>query len=104
VETLVSIRQHCPEVFEKCEVIVDGGITRGANIVKAIALGSRGVGLGRWFLYSLVFEEAGASKVIRILQHEVETTMALLGVMSLDQLNPSYVNDIKPLSHGSMSR
>jgi L-lactate dehydrogenase (cytochrome) len=91
-DTLVSIRKHCPEVFDKCEVIVDGGITRGSDVVKAIALGARAVGLGRGFLFSLVFGERGTSKAIRILKHEVETTMALLGVSSLDQLYPSYVN------------
>lgn len=94
VETLVEIRKHCPEVFERCDVIVDGGVTRGSDIVKAIALGAKGVGLGRPFLYSLVYREAGVSKAIRILKHELETTMALLGVTSLDQLNPSYVSII----------
>jgi L-lactate dehydrogenase (cytochrome) len=92
VETLVDIRKHCPEVFERCDVIVDGGITRGSDIVKAIALGAKGVGLGRPFLYSLVYREAGVSKAIRILKHELETTMALLGVTSLAQLNSSYVS------------
>lgn len=91
-DTIVSIRKHCPEVFDNCEVIVDGGITRGSDIVKAIALGAQAVGLGRGFLYSLVFGERGTSKAIRILKHEIETTMALLGVSSLDQLNPSYVS------------
>lgn len=93
VDTLLSIRKHCPEVFDKCEVVVDGGVTRGSDIVKALALGAKGVGIGRPFLYSLVFGEAGPSKAIRILKHEIETTMALLGVTSLDQLNPSYVSD-----------
>jgi len=97
VETLVDIRKHCPEVFERCDVIVDGGITRGSDIAKAIALGAKGVGLGRPFLYSLVYREAGVSKAIRILKHELETTMALLGVTSLAQLNPSYVSI--PINH-----
>jgi hypothetical protein len=91
VETLIEIRQHCPEVFDKCEVIVDGGVTRGTDIVKALALGAKGVGLGRAFLYSLVFGEVGVSKAIRILKQEVETAMVLLGVTSIDQLNCSYV-------------
>lgn len=93
-ETLVSIRNHCPEVLEKCEVIVDGGVTRGSDVVKALALSAKAVGVGRSFLYPLVFGEAGTSKAIRILKHEIETTMALLGVTSLDQLNPSYVSGI----------
>lgn len=95
-DTLVSIRKNCPEVFDKCEVIVDGGITRGSDIVKAIALGAQAVGLGRGFLYSLVFGERGVNKAIRMLKHEIETTMALLGVSSLAQLNPSYVGSHAP--------
>jgi L-lactate dehydrogenase (cytochrome) len=91
-ETLVSIRKHCPEVFDKCEVIVDGGVLRGTDILKALCLGAKGVGLGRGFLYSLVFGEPGVNKAIRILKHEVEVGMALLGVTSIDQLNPSYVS------------
>ncbi|PVH74230.1 oxidoreductase [Cadophora sp. DSE1049] len=91
LETLLEIRQNCPQVFEICEVIVDGGITRGTDIVKALALGAKGVGLGRAFLYSLVFGEAGVDKAIRILKQEVETAMALLGVTEIDQLDPSYV-------------
>ena len=90
----MEIHKHCPEVFDKCEVIIDGGVTRGTDIVKALALGAKGVGLGRAFLYALVFGEAGVSKAIRILKQEVETTMALLGVTSIDQLNSSYVKTI----------
>jgi L-lactate dehydrogenase (cytochrome) len=101
-ETLVEIRQHCPEVLNKCEVIVDGGITRGSDIVKALALGARGVGLGRGFLFALAFGETGVSRAIRILKHEVETAMALLGVSSISSLSPSYVSlfddGIQPLT------
>jgi L-lactate dehydrogenase (cytochrome) len=95
-DTLVAIRKHCPEVFDRCEVIVDGGIMRGTDIVKALCLGAKGVGLGRAFLYALVFGEAGVSKAIRILMHEVETTMALLGVTDVAQLNQSYVSECLP--------
>lgn len=92
VDTLLEIRTHCPEVFEKCEVFVDGGIRRGVDVIKALALGAKGVGLGRPFLYALVLGEPGISKAIRILQHEMESAMALLGVNSLDELTPSHVS------------
>ncbi|KAF9893441.1 Cytochrome b5 domain-containing protein 1 [Aspergillus nanangensis] len=91
VDTLLAIRHHCPEVLNRCEVIVDGGVTRGTDIVKALALGAKAVGLGRGFLYALALGDKGVSKAIRILKHEVETTMALLGVTSVDQLDGSYV-------------
>ncbi|OJZ85151.1 hypothetical protein ASPFODRAFT_208328 [Aspergillus luchuensis CBS 106.47] len=90
VDTLLAIHAHCPEVIRRCDVIVDEGISRGSDIVKALALGAKGVGLGRAFLYALALREPGVDKAIRILKNEVETTMALLGVVSVDSLNPSY--------------
>lgn len=91
LETLLEIRANCPDIFDKCEVIVDGGLTRGADIVKALALGAKCVGIGRPFLYALSFGQAGVSKAIMILQQEIETTMALLGVETIAQLGPEYV-------------
>lgn len=91
VDTLIDIRRHCPEVLQRCEVIVDGGITRGSDVIKAIALGATAVGVGRGFLYSMVFGEIGVNRAIRMLRHELETTMALLGINSLDELSPQYV-------------
>jgi L-lactate dehydrogenase (cytochrome) len=87
VDTLLEIRKRCPKVLEVCEVIVDGGVTRGTDIVKALVLGARAVGLGRGFLFPLAYGEQGVSKAIRILRHEVETAMALVGVSSIDQLS-----------------
>lgn len=53
VHTLLEIRKYCPEVFEKVEVWVDGGIKRGTDVVKALCLGARGVGIGRAALWGL---------------------------------------------------
>lgn len=92
LDTLLEIRKNCPDVIRHCDVIVDGGIRRGTDIVKALALGARGVGLGRSFLYALAFGTPGVNKAIKILENEVTTTMALLGVTSIDQLSPDYVN------------
>ncbi|KAB8215086.1 FMN-dependent dehydrogenase [Aspergillus novoparasiticus] len=92
LDTLLEIRRNCPDVIRHCDVIVDGGIRRGTDIVKALALGARGVGLGRPFLYALAFGKPGVNKAIKILENEVTTTMALLGVTSIDQLSPDYVN------------
>lgn len=94
-ETLLEIRRYCPQVLKECDVIVDGGIRRGSDVVKALALGARAVGLGRSFLFALTYGEAGVSKAFQILQHEVETTMALLGVTSIAQLTPEYVSVFK---------
>lgn len=47
VHTLMKIRKYCPSVFGKLEVYVDGGIRRGTDVVKALCLGARAVGIGR---------------------------------------------------------
>ncbi|CAG8214490.1 unnamed protein product [Penicillium salamii] len=53
VHTLLEIRKYCPEVFENLEVWIDGGIKRGTDVVKALCLGARGVGIGRAALWGL---------------------------------------------------
>jgi isopentenyl diphosphate isomerase/L-lactate dehydrogenase-like FMN-dependent dehydrogenase len=53
VHTLLEIRKYCPEVFSKIEVWVDGGIKRGTDVVKALCLGARAVGIGRAALFGL---------------------------------------------------
>lgn len=53
VHTLLEIRKYCPEVFSKIEVWVDGGIKRGTDVVKALCLGAKGVGVGRAALFGL---------------------------------------------------
>jgi len=71
------------------EVYVDGGVRRGSDIAKAIALGARGVMLGRAPLYGLASEgEAGVVGVLAMLHKELQTCMRLLGCTDLAQLNP----------------
>lgn len=53
MHTLLEIRKYCPQIFEKVEVWVDGGIRRGTDVVKALCLGARGVGIGRAALWGL---------------------------------------------------
>lgn len=53
IHTLLEIRKYCPEVLNKIEVWVDGGIKRGTDIVKALCLGAKAVGVGRAALYAL---------------------------------------------------
>jgi len=55
-----------PELFDKIEIIVDGGFRSGADVVKALALGAKAVGLGRPFLYAnSTHGEEGASRVLQ---------------------------------------
>jgi isopentenyl diphosphate isomerase/L-lactate dehydrogenase-like FMN-dependent dehydrogenase len=65
VQVLLEIRKHCPQVFDRLDVLVDGGIRRGTDVVKALALGAKGVGIGRAALYGLaVGGEAGVSRAL----------------------------------------
>lgn len=66
VHTLLEIRKYCPEVFNRIEVWVDGGIKRGTDVVKALCLGAKAVGVGRAALYGL--GAGGAEGVERTFQ------------------------------------
>ncbi|CRK33474.1 hypothetical protein BN1708_001152 [Verticillium longisporum] len=89
---LLELRKQCPEVFEKLEVYVDGGFERGSDILKAIALGATAVGIGRPTLYSLVYGQEGVEHLVQILKDELETSMRLCGMTSLDEATPASVN------------
>lgn len=61
---LLEMHKNCPEVFDKLEVYVDGGFRRGADIVKAICLGAKAVGIGRSFLYALQYGSEGVEHLV----------------------------------------
>jgi L-lactate dehydrogenase (cytochrome) len=87
VHTLLEIRKYCPEVFEKLDVWVDGGIMRGTDVIKALCLGAKAVGIGRAALYGLAAGgPEGVERVLRILKDEMKTCMRLLGCTSLKDL------------------
>ena len=76
ISRLAEISAAAPEI----EVLIDGGFRRGADIVKALALGASGVMLGRAAAYALAAGgEAGVSAIIANLAREIETAMALMG-------------------------
>lgn len=90
---LEETRKYVPHVFDKIEIFIDGGIKRGTDVVKALCLGAKQVGLGRAALYGLAgYGEDGVNRTIQILREEVETAMRLLGVNEISQLGPQYVN------------
>lgn len=76
------------------QIFLDGGIRRGTDVLKAIALGATAVGLGRPFLFSLSagYGEKGVRRMLEILRHEIESNMVFLGATSLDELCPEMVN------------
>eukprot|EP00301_Raphidiophrys_heterophryoidea_P025181 c8391_g1_i1.p1 GENE.c8391_g1_i1~~c8391_g1_i1.p1 ORF type:complete len:518 (+),score=124.79 c8391_g1_i1:65-1555(+) len=72
------------------EVYVDGGIRRGSDIFKALALGAKAVGIGRPTLYGLAaYGEEGVSRVLQILKEELHMCMTLSGVTKISEINES---------------
>ena len=74
------------------DVLLDGGIRRGSDVVKALCLGADAVCIGRPFLYGLaVAGEAGVRAVLRILRTEIARTLTLMGVAGVHDLDPSWL-------------
>ncbi len=85
-------------VAGRAKVLVDGGFSRGADIVKALALGADTVCLGRLYLYGLAAAGAeGVFRVLEILEDEMQRSMALLGVSALAGLEPSHLHPAPPV-------
>ncbi|MGH3569446.1 MAG: alpha-hydroxy acid oxidase [Pseudonocardia sp.] len=77
---------------DRAEVLVDTGITHGADIVAAIALGARAALVGRAYLYGLMAGgRRGVAKAVALLAAEITRTLQLVGVNSVDELRPSHV-------------
>jgi len=91
--TLLELHRICPEIFDSgLEIYIDGGITRGTDIMKALCLGATAVGIGRPFLYSLCYGQEGVEHMISILKDELETSLRLVGVTDVERLHPGLVN------------
>ena len=83
----------------RAEVLVDGGILRGTDVIKAIALGARAVGVGKLQGLALAAAgEAGIARMLELLELEIRTMMGLMGVASLAQLNPSWLRPTQPVT------
>ena len=96
LDTVLAGADALPEVVEavgdRIDVIVDGGIRRGTDVVKALALGARAVCVGRPVLWGLaVGGEAGAAAVLSILLAELDTALALTGVPRAADLGAEHV-------------
>src|SRR5579862_5129780 len=97
LDCVQSSLRALPEVVKavgtRTEVLMDGGIRRGTDIVKALCLGARAVLCGRAYAYGLAAAgEAGVNRAIEILRTDLDRTLRLVGCPSVDQLDRSYVN------------
>lgn len=91
-----------PEIVEAvaghAEVILDGGIYRGTDVLKAIALGARAVCIGRLQCWALAAGgEAGLVRAMEILEEEIIIAMGLIGVPNLAELDKSYLAETDPI-------
>lgn len=91
---LLEIRRDCPELFQKMEIHIDGGVRRGSDVLKAIMIGARGVGVGRPFQCAVMYNKEGVEAVAEILRDELDTAMRLCGITDLDAVrgDMSYLN------------
>jgi isopentenyl diphosphate isomerase/L-lactate dehydrogenase-like FMN-dependent dehydrogenase len=92
-----------PELVEavggKARIIVDGGISRGTDVVKAMILGADAAAVGRLYVYGLAAAGGpGIVRLLEILEHEITICLALLGVSSFAALDKSYIAPARPVT------
>jgi isopentenyl diphosphate isomerase/L-lactate dehydrogenase-like FMN-dependent dehydrogenase len=91
--TLRALPEVVAAVKGQAEVLMDGGVRRGGDIVKAICLGARAVLVGRAYAYGLAAAgEAGVARALQILREDVDRTLALIGCETISGLNSSYID------------
>ncbi len=90
--TLRALPEVVRAVHGQTEILLDGGIRRGSDIVKALCLGARAVLMGRAYAYGLAaFGQAGVTRALEILRADVVRTLTLLGCPCVSALDSSYV-------------
>ncbi len=92
-----------PEVVDavagRASVMVDGGISRGSDVVKAIALGADLVGIGRLYVYGFAAAGVeGIARVVELLEEEVVECLGLLGLSSFEKLDRSYLRRVEAVT------
>jgi L-lactate dehydrogenase (cytochrome) len=95
--SLRALPEVVAAVQDKAEVLLDSGIRRGSDVVKAICMGARAVLVGRAYAYGLAAAgECGVARALQILREDVERTLRLLGCSSVAELDKSYVSVPQP--------
>ena len=102
--TIEVLPEVVAAVDGRAEILWDGGVLRGTDVVKAIALGARAVGVGKMLGWALAAAgQAGLKRMLELMDVEVRTAMGLMGVTSLSQLNPSWVRPATPVRPASQT-
>jgi glycolate oxidase len=101
--SLAVLPEVVSAVAGRAKVYVDGGFSRGSDVLKGIASGADLVVLGRLYLYGLAAEGApGVTRILEILEDEVQEVMALLGLTSLKLLDRTYITAAPPVVEASV--
>lgn len=90
--TIEALPEVVAEVDDRIPVFVDGGVRRGTDVFKALALGAKAVGIGRPYLWGLgAFGQAGVDRVLEILQGELKLAMGNCGTQKVSDITRTYV-------------
>jgi glycolate oxidase len=96
--TIEALPEVVAAVDGRAEVLWDGGVQRGTDVIKALCLGARAVGVGKMLGWALAAgAEAGLKRMLELMDVEIRTAMGLMGVTSFSQLNPSWVRPAQPV-------
>ena len=97
--TLRALPEVVTAVAGRTEVLMDGGVRRGTDVVKALCMGARAVLVGRAYAYGLAAAgEPGVARALEILRVDLERTLRLLGCGSVAELGRSYVGALGAVS------
>ncbi|PFH62689.1 hypothetical protein XA68_12367 [Ophiocordyceps unilateralis] len=104
IETLAEVMPVLRErgLDNRLEVFVDGGFRRASDILKALCLGAKGVGIGRPFLYAMsAYGQQGVERAMQLLKDEMEMDMRLIGCPTVDHLHPGLVDARGVFAHSN---
>ncbi len=89
-----SLAEVAPAVAGRVPVLMDGGVRRGADVFKALALGASAVGIGRPYIWGLAcFGQEGVERVLEILQSELTGNMRQAGTRRVAEIDASHIVD-----------
>jgi L-lactate dehydrogenase (cytochrome)/glycolate oxidase len=92
IPTLPALPEIVDAVGDRAEVLLDGGVRRGSDVVMALALGAKAVGIGRAYVYPFLAAGApGVERILELFRNEIDSTLGCLGVQSIHDLNRSYL-------------
>jgi L-lactate dehydrogenase (cytochrome) len=91
-EAVAALNAHDPSWRSRFEICIDGGIRRGSDVFKAVALGASAVGIGRPVLYSLAsYGQAGVERMCSLFKEEMTMVMRLMGTPSIAAITEEHV-------------